>query len=208
MSIGLSRFTAGFFGLILAAGIASCGSDDDSESGTSALIAKMRSCGLITDGKVASDLQFDDCDARCMTNGSCEDLVAFACSYNYTAFEECWDRCDQAEGEFNCADGSGTTQTSWKCDGNDDCPDGSDEIGCPATSVFTCADGETVPADWKCDAEEDCEDGSDEVGCPAGTRFSCADGSREIDADLVCDLQPNCDDGSDEAQGCAQLQCD
>ena len=50
---------------------------------------------------------------------------------------------------------------SWKCDGQNDCWDNSDEMGCPTQAVATCASGgfscenhKCIPKTWLCDRDD------------------------------------------------------
>ncbi|XP_073936178.1 low-density lipoprotein receptor-related protein 8 isoform X13 [Castor canadensis] len=71
--------------------------------------------------------------------------------------------------QFACRSGE-CIHLGWRCDGDRDCKDMSDEADCPALGTcrgdeFQCGDGTCVLAIKRCNREQDCPDGSDEAGC-------------------------------------------
>ncbi|CAK8680460.1 unnamed protein product [Clavelina lepadiformis] len=78
------------------------------------------------------------------------------------------------------------------CNGDDDCGDNSDELGC---MHFICNNGNTIMKKQTCDGIDECGDTSDECNCTH--TFNCFNG-RCISKWDMCNGQDDCGDTSDE----------
>ena len=96
------------------------------------------------------------------------------------------------EDYFECGTLEMCIPSLWRCDGDNDCYDKSDEVSrfdliiavpmsksfifslsqkvnctLPSCSAahFQCGNGRCIPTHWRCDFDNDCDDGSDEAHC-------------------------------------------
>lgn len=73
-------------------------------------------------------------------------------------------------GQLPCVDTVGCVNASARCDGQSQCPTGSDEENCTAIkgcldSDWTCQNHICIPKELHCNGQNDCMDNSDEEDC-------------------------------------------
>ncbi|GBP36075.1 Low-density lipoprotein receptor-related protein 1 [Eumeta japonica] len=125
-------------------------------------------------------------------------------------------------GHFHCGRGR-CIDEQFKCDGDADCPDGSDEDSSPSGPCvnvpcpddhFKCDTNRCILNKWVCDGIKDCRDGTDEEASACARaecgpdQFACAHSHRCIPAAWRCDGGRDCGPGddSDEAE-CKNPEC-
>ncbi|XP_040834455.1 low-density lipoprotein receptor-related protein 8 isoform X2 [Ochotona curzoniae] len=143
-------------------------------------------CGDGSDERGCADPACGPWEFRCGSGGTCipERWVCDRQLDCEDGSDEAADRCGRASpgataapaacataSQFACRSGE-CVHLGWRCDGDHDCKDKSDEADCPLGTCrgdeFQCGHGTCIPAIKRCDRHQDCQDGSDEAGCLQG----------------------------------------
>ncbi|XP_072042336.1 CD320 antigen-like [Amphiura filiformis] len=99
-------------------------------------------------------------------------VIAYVVIFSAVIVRSAWGQACNADYQFTCSSGK-CIRLGYKCDGEKDCEDNSDENDeacplpvCTESGTFACrGERNCVPNDLKCDDYEDCLDGADEWGC-------------------------------------------
>ena len=185
-------------------------------------------CGDGSDEDNCTDDEYRMCseDERACHNGKCIHSSKWCNGISDCGSEDNTDemfcnlKCN--EDEFRCSYPPYCIYKEWKCDGERDCSDGSDEENCEISTcsagefacrsyLDSCTNGhcnntkECIISQWKCDGELDCTDGSDE-DTEVCKNWACEPNRYRCDNDKcvlwssVCDGFNDCADGSDETK--------
>uniref|UniRef100_A0A4W4FF19 EGF-like domain-containing protein n=1 Tax=Electrophorus electricus TaxID=8005 RepID=A0A4W4FF19_ELEEL len=140
------------------------------------------------------DRKFSQTVAKASSNYDCVD--AFWKTVAVSARQTC------PPDKFDC--GGKCVALSWRCDGERDCENGTDEEDCAAGELFQCRNRKCLAPAYVCDGDDDCGDASDEEKCSPPTcgphEFRC-NSSECVPQPWTCDGDPDCSDGSDEWVG-------
>ncbi|MGH0174258.1 UNVERIFIED_CONTAM: hypothetical protein FKN15_067608 [Acipenser sinensis] len=165
-----------------------------------------------------------------VNNGGCSHLCLIKnggqgysceCPNNFVTVQlggiaRCLPMCSSTQ--YRCADNERCVPIWWKCDGQRDCRDGSDEPStCPPrycpVGQFQCNDGNCTSPHFLCNTMQECRDGSDEepVLCACHQceihQWQCSNRKCVPEA-WQCDGDNDCGDNSDEdATHCSTRTC-
>ncbi|XP_017293277.1 ST14 transmembrane serine protease matriptase a [Kryptolebias marmoratus] len=123
-------------------------------------------------------------------------------SYVDHGFDATFEAIDsKCPNQFECRN-KNCINSSFTCDGYNDCGDMSDEINCKTCKpkTVTCRNGFCKAEMWKCNGKDDCGDNTDEMGCGQCKpgEFVCKN-NKCISEKKICDNTNDCGDNSDES---------